>query len=240
MSDPVPEVTCKFCNAPFRYEHVRTRHESTHCLKRKQITTNYRENIQEITDRINKLHRDFFKESMFDIKDAASEVLTDELHEINTLIAVKNLNRIYQYKCSECNEGFEYERQQLEHQLTCVFRKFDNLNQNSMDTNSQSTSTSSTSAKQTVKISSKVQVQTQTQAPASGESPSLLDLKKSIDALSNELNLIVREIKQLQEGHTKLREQCSIVEKTKDQLNNLHDIKFQLELFKAAALKNFG
>ena len=213
-------MNCKYCNEKFRYEHIHKRHETDHCLKRYGDCDNYRELIQETTDRVNKLYDDFNTNSLFDIKEAISEVITDEMHDISTYIAVKNLDRVYHFKCIYCKEGFEYEREQLLHQHDCVYTKFDDTLLTLMET-----------TKQPVKISAKSK-------STDVELPTLLDIKNSLDSLTSELSLIVKEIKQLQEGHTKLREQCAIVEKTRGQLENLHDIKFQLELFKAAALKS--
>lgn len=212
MSEGEGEYKCRFCDRVFKIEHLHARHERCQCRKRATGPIDYREQIEKTGHQLVDCYNEFLAMEDEDKKDELREVLKEALSQNRALIALKNLRSYYKFKCEHCDEGFEYERERMRHENDCVYTKFDKTTDTAME-------------KQHIQIQPKK------------KDGDVVGLKTAVDEITKELSLIRREIQQLQEGHTKLRELCTVVTEVRDQLEDLKDLKFQLALFKAAALK---
>lgn len=193
------------------------------CKKRTSEPVDFRAHIQKLgIDMIND-YSEFLNTTNDDRREFLRETLKETISNHRALIALKNLKPYYKFKCEHCDEGFEYERQRNSHELDCVYTKFDKPSNSSMD---------SSASKQYIQVQPKKK-----DTPVIVSKTTTTPTSTPTTDIAKELALMQREILQLQEGHTKLRELCTIVTEVRDQLEDLKKLKFQLELFKSAALK---
>ena len=122
------EKKCKFCNKTFSREHIWLRHQFSQCPLKSKSPPNkpdFRKQIENSELLIKQL------------KDNNSpSTQAEKLNE--AMIMLKNSNSYYKFKCTFCNEGFEFNNDLLLHKNTCFHKpaqfKPDPIPQLSLDT----------------------------------------------------------------------------------------------------------
>lgn len=217
-------LTCNYCAKPFKYEHIHFRHEKFQCRmkKKKMVEPNPVKQIEQAEFLV--------KQYLEELKSASPENISlvqrnlDEAITLNKLtITLKNSKPYYCFKCVHCDEGFEFEREKINHQLSCFWKENDIIHKHNIMEGKPKKQEVVLKTKKDTKITSTTK-----------EEPKHTSVENELRA---ELELQQREIKHLQDKIKELREQVEIVNKVRTQLEELHDIKFQLSLFKVAALR---
>jgi hypothetical protein len=109
---------CKYCGKKFEREHLHARHERVQCKKR--LPSKPPEHSKHI-----ELARKLVEQNRSEVEGEMTEIQKRNIEEAESLhrnvILLKNTKHCYEFKCKHCGEGFEYERECVEHEVTCIY-----------------------------------------------------------------------------------------------------------------------
>lgn len=218
---------CKFCGRTFRLDHILTRHEQSQCPNKPKPRDRSPENKKVVINArtlLSKQQQDLKKELAKGADPKAPNIVAlkgniDESKRMHDLtIELKNTNKAYSFHCSYCNEGFEFEREMINHMKLCIRKP--------------------SPAKIAI---TKKPTSTPTPASITKNTPSsdslVLKLQEQVKQLQEESALQKREIEHIQQAYKQVRKDMLLVRNVEEQLQQLHDIKFQLRLFSTATLR---
>lgn len=213
--------TCKYCNKTFTLDHIYTRHEQSQCPKKPKSKDRSPDNANVVKNARTLLYKQekeleqelsnntSNKQNIAALKSSINE--SKRMHDLT--IDLKNTNKAYVFHCKYCNEGFEFERQQINHQKSCIRR-------------------TSKSPPQT-----KISINTYKKPTINQLNKTIIELKNIIEKQQHEIELQKREITHVQKNYKKIRKEIELVRSVKEQLKQLNDVKFQLRLFSTATLR---
>mgnify|MGYP003682082673 CR=1 FL=1 len=114
---------CRYCGKEFKRDHLHARHERVQCKSKPEAREPDHAKHIELARRLVEQNREeSLNDRVSDIKRKNREE-AEVLHK--NVIKLKNRDSLYAYKCVYCDEGFEYEREKVDHEKGCVYREGD-------------------------------------------------------------------------------------------------------------------
>lgn len=218
--------TCKYCGKTFTLDHIYTRHEQSQCPKkhrskdRSPDNANVVKNARTLLSKQEKELEQELKQNKQNKQNiSALKSSIDESKRMHDLtIDLKNTNKAYIFHCIHCNEGFEFEREQINHQKLCIRRDKTKDIPNSP-------------------VKTKISINKSKRPTINELQKNIISLKNIIEEQQKEIELQKREITHVQKNYKKIRKEIELVRNVKEQLKQLNDVKFQLRLFSTATLR---